>query len=96
MADNYPHGLFSWADLASPDPASAKDFYSGLFGWHAEDVTDPEGNYIYTMFSIDGKNVAGMGPQPEMMKGMPPALTSVRIFMVSPPFVDVMRNPEAN
>lgn len=76
MADNYPHGLFSWADLASPDPGAAKGFYTGLFGWDAADQTDPEGNYIYTLFTIDGKNVAGMGSQPEMMQGMPPVWNS--------------------
>ena len=76
MADNYPHGLFSWADLSSPDPERAKEFYSGLFGWEGEDQHDPDGNYIYTMFTMAGKNVAGMGPQPETMQGMPPVWNS--------------------
>lgn len=76
MADNYPHGLFTWADLASPDPEAATEFYSGLFGWESTAQTDPDGNYIYTMFTKDGKNVAGLGPQPEMMKGMPPIWNS--------------------
>jgi len=76
VADNYPHGLFSWADLASADPAAAKDFYSALFEWDAVDQTDPEGNYIYTLFSKDGKMTAGLGPQPEMMAGMPPVWSS--------------------
>jgi len=76
VADNYPHGLFSWADLSSPDPASAKVFYSGLFGWEGEDQHDPDGNYIYTLFTIDGKNVAGLGQQPEMMQGLPPVWNS--------------------
>ncbi len=76
MADNYPHGLFSWADLASPDPAAAREFYSALFGWEGADQTDPEGNYIYTLFSADGKLTAGLGPQPEMMADMPPIWSS--------------------
>ena len=76
MADNYPHGLFSWADLASPDPEAATEFYSALFGWEGEPQTDPDGNYIYTMLSKDGKNVAGLGPQPETMVGMPPIWNS--------------------
>lgn len=71
MSDNYPHGLFSWADLASPDPKTAKEFYTGLFGWEGTDQNDPEGNYIYTLFTIGGQQVAGLGPQPEMMQGMP-------------------------
>ena len=76
MADNYPHGLFSWADLASPDPDAAAEFYSSLFGWDADRQTDPEGNFIYTLFTIDGKMTAGLGPQPEMMAGMPPIWNS--------------------
>ncbi len=76
MADNYPHGLFSWADVSSPDPAAATEFYSALFGWESAEQLDPEGNYIYTMFSIGGKATAGLGPQPEMMKGMPPIWSS--------------------
>ncbi len=76
MADNYPHGLFTWADLASPDPEAATEFYSRLFGWEGAPQTDPDGNYIYTMFTKDGKNAAGLGPQPEMMKDMPPIWNS--------------------
>jgi len=76
VADNYPHGLFSWADLSSPDPVAAKEFYTGLFGWAGDDQTDPDGNYIYTLYTLGAKNVAGMGPQPEMMKGMPPVWNS--------------------
>ena len=76
MADHYPHGLFSWADLSAPDPGAAKEFYEALFGWSGEDQTDPDGNYIYTLLKVDGKNVAGLGPQPEMMQGMPPVWNS--------------------
>ncbi len=59
----YPHGLFSWTDISLPDPAGGSKFYADLFGWAAEDQHDPDGNYIYTMFSKDGKAAAGMGPQ---------------------------------
>ena len=76
MADTYPHGLFSWADLAVPDPTAAVEFYSALFGWTGDDQHDPDGNYIYTMFSSAGQLVAGLGPQPEMMAGTPPAWNS--------------------
>jgi len=60
----YQHGLFSFVDISSPDPAASKSFYTSLFGWDAEDQHDPDGNYIYTMFSLGGKTVAGLGPQP--------------------------------
>jgi predicted enzyme related to lactoylglutathione lyase len=33
-------GTLCWADLSTPDPKRAGDFYSGLFGW--ELVTDPK------------------------------------------------------
>jgi predicted enzyme related to lactoylglutathione lyase len=63
----YPHGLFSWVDISMADPAGGSKFYSDLFGWHAEDQHDPDGNYIYTMFTKDGKNTAGLGGQPQAM-----------------------------
>lgn len=74
----YQHGLFSWADISSPDPAAGSAFYAALFGWQAEDQHDPDGNYIYTMFSQDGKSTAGMGPQPAEVAehGMPPTWNS--------------------
>ena len=74
----YPHGLFSWIDVSTPDPAAAKEFYSELFDWDAEDQFDPDGNYVYTMFTKDGKNVAGLGAHPaEMVEaGIPPVWSS--------------------
>lgn len=74
----YQHGVFSWADLSSPDPVAAKVFYSSLFGWRAEDQKGPDGEYIYTMFSQDGKSVAGLGAQPPALaeQGLPPIWNS--------------------
>jgi predicted enzyme related to lactoylglutathione lyase len=64
-ATEYPHGAFSWADLATTDPAAAKQFYTALFGWTFED-TPAGGGQIYTMFFLNGKPVAGlMGIGPE-------------------------------
>lgn len=72
---SYPHGLFSWADVSSPDPQAGAQFYSELFGWDAQDQHDPDGSYIYTLFFKDGKQVAGLGPLPQEMQdaGVPPA-----------------------
>ncbi len=69
----YEHGLFTWTDASSPDPAAAGQFCASLFGWEAAEQFDPDGNYIYTMFSRDGKSVAGLGGQsPEMAaQGLP-------------------------
>ncbi len=61
-----------WVDLMSPDTEAAKRFYGAVFGWEAEDSTDDDGNYIYTVWSKDGKVVSGMGAQPQEMAGMPP------------------------
>ena len=74
MAGSHPHGLFSWTDISLPDPSKGSEFYTTLFGWEAEDQHDPDGNYIYTMFSKDGESVAGLGPQPQEMaeSGIPP------------------------
>ncbi len=78
MGGSYPFGLFSWTDITTPDVAGAKEFYSGLFGWEAEDQFDPDGNYVYTMFRIDGKDAAGLGAHtPEMLEqGVPPIWNS--------------------
>lgn len=64
-ATHYPHGAFSWVDLAATDPAGAKQFYAALFGWTFEDAPAGEGQ-PYTMFFLQGKPVAGMiavGPE---------------------------------
>jgi predicted enzyme related to lactoylglutathione lyase len=67
-----PHGLFGWVDLVTTDVPAAKAFYEGRFGWRTEDMPTPMGP-AYTMCSIDGGVVAGIGPQPPGMAeaGMP-------------------------
>lgn len=74
----YLHGLFSWTDLSSPDPATSKEFYKGLFGWDAADQHFPDGSLMYVMFSSEGKTVAGLGPQPPQLaeQGVPPVWNS--------------------
>jgi predicted enzyme related to lactoylglutathione lyase len=59
---SYPPGTPSWVDLGSPDTSAAADFYGGIFGWKAEIDPRPEAGG-YGMFTIDAKNVAGIGPQ---------------------------------
>jgi len=69
----YPHGTFSWIDLATTDTAAAKAFYAGLFGWSYADSPVSDGVY-YTMFDLHGKSVAGMSAlQPDQQQqGIPP------------------------
>jgi uncharacterized protein len=66
---SYPPGTPSWVDLGSPDTAASAAFYGGLFGWTAEMDPRPEAGG-YGMFTLRGKNVAGLGPQ--MNPDMPP------------------------
>ena len=48
-----------WFDLATPDPAGAKAFYTGLFGWEWADVPMSGGN-TYHMAIRGDANIAGM------------------------------------
>ncbi len=57
----YADGVPSWIDLASPDEEASKAFYASLFGWRADPVLVPEA-CGYTLFGLDGKEVAGLGP----------------------------------
>jgi predicted enzyme related to lactoylglutathione lyase len=51
-------GSFCWIELATTDRNAAKNFYSSLFGWTAED--NPMGpDMVYTMFRLGGKDAAG-------------------------------------
>lgn len=54
----YKPGTFCWADLVTTDTASAKRFYTSLFGWEATDV--PAGPSVYTMFRQDEKDVCAL------------------------------------
>lgn len=79
MAEYSSHkpNTFCWVDLATNDIIGAKDFYSKLFGWTFVDV--PTGDdMFYTMFHLNGKQIAGMMPmQPEQIEmGMPPFWSS--------------------
>src|SRR3954454_545333 len=59
----YKPGTFSWADVTTTDQAGAKEFYSGLFGWEAEDAPIGDGVY-YSMMRSDGRSMAAISPQP--------------------------------
>ena len=72
VVTRYPDGIFNWVDLSSTDMEKVKPFYSSLFGWETEDTPIPMGG-SYTMFRLNGKNVAGGGQmQPDMQaQGIP-------------------------
>jgi predicted enzyme related to lactoylglutathione lyase len=59
--ERYEHGVPSWVDLGTPDIAKAAEFYSSLFGWNVE-MGPPEAGG-YSIATLRGKTVAGLGPQ---------------------------------
>jgi predicted enzyme related to lactoylglutathione lyase len=65
----YAAGTPSWVDLGSQDAEAAAAFYGGLFGWTADMDPRPEAGG-YGIFTLRGKNVAGLGPK--MNPDMPP------------------------
>lgn len=68
----YPPGTLCWVDHGAKDLKASNSFYSGLFGWEAEDQGEEAGHY--TILRKAGKTVAGnMGI---MMEGQPSAWTS--------------------
>jgi uncharacterized protein len=71
---HYEPGLFCWVGLATSDPQGAKDFYTRLFGWEAEDVADG----AFTLLRLHGGEVAILYRQTEEARaaGAPPHWTS--------------------
>ncbi|MGI8609862.1 MAG: VOC family protein [Candidatus Dormibacteria bacterium] len=56
---NFKPGTPSWVDVSSTDVPAARDFYTKLFGWQAQDLPEDAGGYI--MFALDGAVVAALG-----------------------------------
>lgn len=69
----YEPGIFCWTDLATTDPAGAKTFYAGLFGWQTEDMPVDEA-MTYTMLHLGGDEVGGLYEMPadQREQGIPP------------------------
>jgi hypothetical protein len=65
-------GAFSWNELLAKDVEAAKSFYTQLFGWTTEDMPSQSGTY--TVFKVDGEQVAGLFKLPEQAEqmGAPP------------------------
>jgi len=58
---SYAPGTPSWVDLASDDVAASAAFYGSLFGWELVSAGPDAGGY--GMFTLDGTQVAGIGPK---------------------------------
>lgn len=67
--DRYDEGVPSWADLQSPDLEKSRVFYSALLGWDVPPGPPEAGGY--SIATLRGKNVAGVGPQ--MNPAAPPS-----------------------
>ncbi|HEX4670437.1 MAG TPA: VOC family protein [Solirubrobacterales bacterium] len=52
-------GALAWNELGTRDPATAKAFYSAVFGWEIEDHDMGEMG-TYTEWKVDGSSVGGM------------------------------------
>jgi uncharacterized protein len=66
-------GSFCLFELSTPNQEAAKRFYTSLFGWAcADNPNSPVG--VYTMFTLDGRDVAGAYTQfkQQTAAGMPP------------------------
>ena len=66
-------GAFCWVELGTSDNEAAKNFYTQLFGWEADD--HPMGpDMVYTILKLDGKDVGGLYKlMPDMVSaGVPP------------------------
>jgi len=71
---SYRHGTPCWVDVTSSDIGAANAFYSGLFGWDAEDLGEEAGGY--TMYTLRGKRVAAGSPPPPGSEVAPPHWTT--------------------
>jgi predicted enzyme related to lactoylglutathione lyase len=67
--DGYPPGVPCWVDTGQPDLEAAVAFYGDLFGWEFEDRTPAGTPQRYFVAQLRGRDVAGVGSQPE---GAPP------------------------
>lgn len=61
--ESWPNGTPCWIDVMVTDPAAAKAFYSGLFGWDIQDGPPQAGGHLMCM--LNGRPVAAISPKPE-------------------------------
>jgi predicted enzyme related to lactoylglutathione lyase len=77
----YPAGVPCWVDTLQPDPQAALDFYGAVFGWEfagpGSMPGDPPGQYFVAR--VRGRDVAGIGSQPDRSAAAPTWNTHVRV-----------------
>jgi hypothetical protein len=64
------HGTLCWADLSTPDPTTASDFYSKLFGWHISAGRNDSSGYLHIKNGDDF--IGGVPPASLRKPGVPP------------------------
>jgi uncharacterized protein len=84
-------GTVRWVELLTRDPHAVASFYAEVFGWKAE--TDLRSPVAYTMFTLDGDEVAGMMMMPDQVPADVPAYWSV-YFAVADAGAAVARTAE--
>jgi predicted enzyme related to lactoylglutathione lyase len=67
--DGYIPGVPCWVDTSQPEPETAVEFYTGLFGWEFEDMMPPGSPGKYLIARLRGGDVAAVGSIPD---GAPP------------------------
>ena len=71
--DVFRQGAFSWCELLTTDVEGAKKFYSELFGWTMEPVTNAANEGMqYNLVKVDGTEIGGIMAVPPHAQGMPP------------------------
>jgi len=63
------HGTLCWADLSTPDPKRAADFYSSLFGWQL--ILDPKDPSGYLHIKNGEHFIGGIPPAAHRQPGSP-------------------------
>lgn len=66
----FQNGVFGWDELLTSDPQAAKAVYHSAFGWESRDE-DMGGGMTYTLFTMDGHEVAGAMKTPNESHGPP-------------------------
>ena len=90
--DQYAPGTPSWIDVTAPDLDAAAAFYGGLFGWEAEETSRPEESGGYRMFTLRGREVAGLGP---LQDGGPPPMWTTYVTVADADATARRRPPTA-
>ncbi|MFI5040630.1 MAG: VOC family protein [Acidimicrobiales bacterium] len=87
--DSAPIGAPCWADLWTSDVEGSRRFYSGLFGWEAQEPSPEFGGYF--MFTRSGVPVAGaMGDMGDM-----PANNTWKTYLTTDSIENTLRAAEA-